>query len=150
MISGLIQEVLAHKSPQLWTIAPEAPVFEAIQMMAEHNTGALLVVSGERLVGVLSERDYTRKVALKGKNSKETKVIEILDTAMVTVTPRHTVEDGMKLMTTHRIRHLPVLEEGRLRGIVSIGDLVNWVIGAQTSTIHQLESYISGHYPGSD
>jgi CBS domain-containing protein len=150
MISGLINEILVHKSPQLWTISPEASVFEAIQIMADRNTGALLVMRGERLVGVISERDYTRKVALKGKNSKETKVGDIVDPSPVSVEPTHTVEHAMKLMTSHRVRHLPVLERDKLVGIVSIGDLVNWVIQAQTSTIHQLESYITGHYPGSD
>jgi CBS domain-containing protein len=150
MISGVINEILAHKNPQLWTISPEASVFESIQMMADHNTGALLVLAGDRLVGVISERDYTRKVALKGKSSKETKVGEIVDPSPVSVEPTHTVEHAMKLMTSHRVRHLPVLDAGKLVGIVSIGDLVNWVIQAQTSTIHQLESYITGHYPGSD
>jgi len=150
MISGLINEILGHKSPQLWTIGPDASVFEAIQIMAERNTGALLVMDGEHLHGVISERDYTRNVALKGKNSKETKVREIVATPPISVTPAQTVEDCMKLMTTHRVRHLPVLEGDKVVGIVSIGDLVNWVISAQTSTIHQLESYISGHYPGSD
>lgn len=150
MIPGVIIEILAHKNPRLWTISPEASVFEAIQLMAEQNTGALLVLSGERLIGIVSERDYTRKVALKGKNSKETKVREIIDTPPVSVTPSHTVEECMKLMTTKRVRHLPVLDGEKLVGIVSIGDLVNWVINAQSSTINQLESYISGHYPGSD
>jgi CBS domain-containing protein len=149
MITGSISEVLAHKSPQLWTISPDAPVFEAIQVMADRNTGALLVLDGERLRGVISERDYTRKVALRGKNSRETRVREILD-APHPVTPLHTVEECMKLMTNHRVRHLPVLEGEKVIGIVSIGDLVNWVISAQSSTIHQLESYISGHYLGGE
>jgi len=149
MITGVISEILAHKSPELWTISPDAPVFDAIQAMADRNTGALLVLEGERLLGVISERDYTRKVALRGKSSRETKVREILDSPHP-VTPTHTVEECMKLMTAQRVRHLPVLEAGKVVGIVSIGDLVNWVISAQTSTIHQLESYISGHYHGAD
>jgi len=149
MIHGFINEILANKGSSTWTISPEATVFEAIQLMAEKNIGALPVISGEQLLGVVSERDYTRKVALKGKSSKEAKVREIL-TPPITATPAHTVEECMKLMTTNRVRHLPILDAGRLVGVVSIGDLVNWIISAQSSTIHQLESYITGHYPGSD
>ena len=150
MIPGSISQILANKSPHLRVIEPDADVFTAIQLMAEHNTGALLVISGDTLLGVVSERDYTRKVALNGRNSKETKVREIIDTPPVSVTPSHTVEECMKLMTNRRVRHLPVLEDQRVVGIVSIGDLVNWVIQAQNAAIQQLETYISGHYPGSD
>jgi CBS domain-containing protein len=150
MIPGTIHEILAHKSPALQIVPPEASVFEAIQAMAERNIGALLVMRGEQLVGVVTERDYTRKVALKGKSSREMQVEAIIDTPPVWVTPSHSVEDCMKLMTSRRVRHLPVLEGNKVVGIVSIGDLVNWVISAQSSTIHQLESYISGHYSGSD
>jgi len=149
MIPGIINEILAHKSGPLWDVSPDATVFEAIELMAGKNIGALLVMSDEKLLGVISERDYTRKVALKGKSSKETKVREIL-APPVTATPSHTVEECMKLMTTHRVRHLPVLNGERVVGLVSIGDLVNWIINAQSVTIHQLESYITGHYPGSD
>ncbi len=138
MIPGVINEILAHKGPQTWTISPDATVFEAIQVMA-----------GEELLGVISERDYTRKVALKGKSSRETKVREIL-TPPITATPSHTVEECMKLMTSNRVRHLPILDGSKVVGLVSIGDLVNWIISAQSSTIYQLESYITGHYPGSD
>ena len=149
MIPGIINEILAHKSAQIWSVSPDATVFEAIEIMADKNIGALPVMAGEKLVGVLSERDYTRKVALKGKSSRETKVREII-TAPITATPSHTVEECMKLMTTHRVRHLPVLDGERVVGLISIGDLVNWIISAQSVTIHQLESYITGHYPGSD
>lgn len=149
MIPGVISEILSNKSSQLWTISPEATVFEAIQLMADKNIGALLVMSGDKLLGVVSERDYTRKVALKGKSSKEAKVREITATP-VTAMPSQTVEEGMKMMTTHRVRHLPVLEGEKVVGLVSIGDLVNWIINAQSATIYQLESYITGHYPGSD
>ena len=149
MIPGVINEILSNKSSQLWTVSPEATVFEAIQLMAEKNIGALLVMSNDKLLGVVSERDYTRKVALKGKSSKEAKVREITATP-VTVAPSQTIEEGMKMMTTHRVRHLPVLEGEKVVGLVSIGDLVNWIISAQSSTIYQLESYITGHYPGSD
>ena len=149
MIPGVINEILAHKSSQLWTISPDATVFEAIQLMAEKNIGALLVMTGPSLLGVVSERDYTRKIALKGKSSKETRVREIT-APPVTATPSHSVEDCMKLMTANRVRHVPVMEGERVIGLVSIGDLVNWIINAQSATIHQLESYITGHYPGSD
>lgn len=149
MIPGIVNEILAHKAIQLWTVSPDATVFEAIGLMAEKNIGALPVMSGDKLLGVVSERDYTRKVAIKGKSSKETKVREIL-APPVTATPTHTVEECMKLMTTNRVRHLPIMEGERLVGLVSIGDLVNWIINAQSVTIHQLESYITGHYPGSD
>ena len=149
MIPGVINEILAHKNSPTWTISPDATVFEAIQLMADKNIGALPVLSGEQLLGVISERDYTRKVALKGKSSKETKVREIL-TPPITATPAHTVEECMKLMTTNRVRHLPILEGNKIVGVVSIGDLVNWIINAQSATIYQLESYITGHYPGSD
>lgn len=150
MITGVINEILSHKSSQLWSISPEATVFEAIQIMADKNVGAVLVMADDKLVGIATERDYTRKVVLKGKSSRETKVKDIVATPPITVTPSHTVEECMKLMTTHRVRHLPVLDQGKVTGLVSIGDLVNWIISAQSVTIHQLESYITGHYPGSD
>ena len=112
--------------------------------MAEKNIGALLVISGGKLVGVFTERDYTRKIALQGKKSKETQVREVLSTTIVSVTPDHTVEACMKLMTEHRVRHLPVLENEKVTGIVSIGDLVNWTISAQDAAIAQMEQYIAG------
>jgi CBS domain-containing protein len=143
-----IGSVLRNKGSQILSITPEATVFEAIQIMAEKNVGALLVISQGRLVGVISERDYTRKVALKGKSSRQTQVREILSGEIISVTSCHTVEDCMRLMTDKRIRHLPVLEGENIVGIVSIGDLVNWIISAQSRTIDQLESYIAGRYPG--
>ena len=148
MHDATVSELLKHKAPNLWCIAPEATVFEAIQMMADKNIGALLVLSEEKLVGVISERDYTRKIALKGKSSKETPVRDILSTSVIYATPGHTVEECMRLMTHHRVRHLPVLEGERVTGVVSIGDLVNWIISAQNFTINQLENYITGQYPG--
>lgn len=143
--NGTISEILQHKGSQVWTITGDATVYEAIQLMADKNIGAVLVVEGERLVGIVSERDYTRKVVLKGKSSKQTSVREILSEDVVQVTSSHTIEDCMRLMTTHRIRHLPVVEGGQIVGIVSIGDLVNWIISAQSHTIHQLQSYIAGY-----
>ncbi len=149
MIHGIISEILSHKSGPLWTIPPEATVFEAIQRMAEHNIGALPVTQSGKLLGIVSERDYTRKVALHGKSSKDTKIRDILAPA-VTVSPSDTIEECMKRMTSQRVRHLAVIDGEQLAGLISIGDLVNWIINAQNATIHQLESYITGHYPGSD
>ena len=142
--SGNIREILNNKGSVVWTISPDATVFEAIQLMADKNVGALLVTDKEKLAGIISERDYTRKVAIKGKSSKELKVREILSQRVTHVSPDHSVEDCMRLMTEHRIRHLPVLEGDKIKGVVSIGDLVNWIISAQTTTIQQLQTYISG------
>jgi CBS domain-containing protein len=139
-----ISALLHHKGTALWSITPELTVFEAIKLMAEKNIGALLVISGGKLVGVVTERDYTRKIALQGRKSKETPVAEILSSRIVSVTPQHTVEECMKLMTEHRVRHLPVLENEKVTGIVSIGDLVNWTISAQDAAIAQMEQYIAG------
>jgi CBS domain-containing protein len=141
---GTISEILKHKGTQVWSISPEETVFEAIELMAEKNIGALLVIESNRLVGILTERDYTRKVALKGKSSKQTAVKEILTGELIHVIPEHTIEECMRLMTENRVRHLPVLEADRIVGVVSIGDLVNWIISAQSSTIQQLQAYISG------
>jgi CBS domain-containing protein len=141
---GTISEIILHKGGAVWTISPEATVFEAIQLMADKNIGALLVTEGDRLVGVLSERDYTRKVAIKGHTSKELRVREIVSKA-VSVAPHFSIEECMKLMTENRVRHLPVLDGDKIAGVVSIGDLVNWIISAQTTTIQQLETYITGH-----
>lgn len=143
--TGTINEILRQKGVAVWTIRPDATVFEAIQMMADKNIGALLVTEKEKLVGLVTERDYTRKVALKGKSSKDLKVREILSEHLTHVSPAHSIEDCMRLMTERRMRHLPVLEGGAIKGVVSIGDLVNWIISAQTTTIRQLENYIKGY-----
>ena len=142
--NGTISEILHHKGGQVWSISPETMVFDAIQLMADKNIGALLVTQADKLVGILTERDYTRKVALKGKSSKQTPVKEILSGQVIHVNPDHTVEDCMRIMTEHRVRHLPVLDADRIVGVVSIGDLVNWIITAQSSTINLLQTYISG------
>ncbi len=143
--NGTVSEILNYKGTNVWTATPETSVYEAIELMAEKNVGALLVTEGERLVGIISERDYTRKVVLRGKSSKQTAVKEILSGQVIYVTPAHSVEECLHLMTDHRIRHLPVLDGEKIVGVVSIGDLVNWVISAQTSTINQLQTYISGY-----
>jgi CBS domain-containing protein len=146
-ITGHVGALLSSKSPALHTIAPEATVFDAIKLMADKNVGALVVMAGDELLGMISERDYTRKVALQGRSSKETKVREIISAKVITVTPSYTVEECMRLMTEHRVRHLPVLENGKLQGIVSIGDLVNWTIFAQNAALEQMEQYIHGGLP---
>jgi len=144
MKNSPISTLLHHKTAALWSIAPDATVFEAIKLMADKNIGSLLVMSGDRLVGVFTERDYTRKIALQGKSSKDTRVREIISRQIVSATPHHSVEDCMKLMTENRVRHLPVLEGDKVIGLVSIGDLVNWIISAQNAAIAQMEQYIAG------
>jgi CBS domain-containing protein len=143
--TGTISEILNHKGSTVYSVAPDAMVFDAIQLMSDKNVGALLVIEREKLVGIISERDYTRKVAIKGKSSKQTKVREILSDQLIRVSPSHSIEDCLRLMTEHRIRHLPVVNDDEVVGIISIGDLVNWIISAQTSTIFQLQTYISGY-----
>jgi CBS domain-containing protein len=142
-----VSAILAHKGSTVWSVKPEETVFEAIRMMVEKNIGALPVMQAERLIGMISERDYTRKVVIKGKSSKETPVKDIMSEELVVVTPHETVEECMRLMTERRVRHLPVVEDNKLLGIVSIGDLVKWTISAQAATIDQLQKYIDGSYP---
>jgi CBS domain-containing protein len=142
-----ISSVLAHKSPALWSITPEAAVFDAIKLMAEKNIGSLLVMSGKQLVGLFTERDYTRKIALHGKTSKETRVAEIIPPQAITVKPDDSVEDCLRLMTENRVRHLPVMKDAHVIGLISIGDLVNWIISTQNAHIEQMEQYISGGAP---
>jgi len=145
-IATSARTLLEHKGRDIWTISPEATVFEAIQCMAEKNIGALPVVESGRLVGILSERDYMSKVAIKGRSSKETAVRDIMVRDVVTVHPGQTVSECMSLVTERRVRHLPVVEDGALLGMVSIGDLVRWTIATQRVTIEQLEKYIAGGY----
>ncbi len=139
-----ISALLHHKGSTVWNISPEATVFDAIQLMADKNIGALPVTSKGRLAGIFTERDYTRKVALAGKTSKQTFVKEIISPHVISVAPDESVEECMRLMTQHRIRHLPVLQGDEMVGIVSIGDLVNWTISMQDAAIAQMESYIGG------
>ncbi len=142
-----ISLILKHKGGTVWSVTPTASVYQAIEMMAEKQAGALLVISEGKLAGIISERDYTRKVILKGKSSKQTRVKEIMTSPVVCVTPEHTVDECMRVMTTNRIRHLPVVESEKVVGVVSIGDLVHWIISVQEETIGQLENYITGKYP---
>ena len=142
-----VSSLLHSKGSVVWHTSPEASVFDAIKIMAEKNVGALPVLSRDALVGIFTERDYTRKIALMGKTSKDTRVQEVLSGKVICVTSKDSVEECMRLMTEHRIRHLPVVEGGKLLGIISIGDLVNWIISAQNSTIEQMEQYIAGGVP---
>jgi CBS domain-containing protein len=143
-IVGTVTNLLREKDSSLWSIRPTATVYEAIALMAAKNIGAVPVVAAGRLLGIVSERDYTRKVILKGKSSKKTAVDEIMSTDLVTVSPDDTITECMRLMTEQRVRHLPVLEDGELVGILSIGDVVKWIISAQTATIDQLTRYVFG------
>jgi CBS domain-containing protein len=149
MLPEAVSSVLRRKSSdrKVLAISPDASVYEAIAMMAENSIGALLVVSNGVLVGIMSERDYARKVVLQSRSSKDTRVADIMSSPVITVSPTHTVEECMRLMTDRRIRHLPVVEGTTIAGIVSIGDLVRSVITVQGETIQYLQQYITGHYP---
>jgi CBS domain-containing protein len=144
-LTGKIGSLIGKKGGQVWSVAPTASVYDAIALMAEKEIGALPIVEDGRLVGIVSERDYARKVFLKGKASKETSVTEIMSSPVFSVTPSQTVEECMHIVTEQRFRHLPVVDDGRIVGIISIGDLVNWVITEQKQTIHHLEAFIAGH-----
>jgi CBS domain-containing protein len=137
-----VNQLLQAKGREVYSITPEARVFDALKLMADKDVGALVVQEGGKLAGILSERDYARKVILQGKSSHDITVRDIMTGKVITVGPEQTVEDCMALMTGKRIRHLPVIEGGRLAGLLSIGDLVKEVIAEQEQTIRQLESYI--------
>jgi CBS domain-containing protein len=143
-LRATVRTLLKQKSGEIWTIAPEACVYDAIKLMAEKRIGSVLVMDAGRLVGILSERDYARKVVLQDKSSKTTAVQEIMTAPVVSVSMDNTVGECMRIITEKRIRHLPVIEEDAVAGIVSIGDLVNWVINEQQQTIRHLEAYITG------
>jgi CBS domain-containing protein len=142
-----ISGILERKGCEVWSVAPTAPVFEAILRMSQARVGALLVLDRGKLAGIISERDYARKVILKGKSSQDTLIQEIMTTPVISVKPTATVDDCMQLMTDHRIRHLPVLDGGSVVGVVSIGDLVEWIISAHEVMVEQLNDYITGRYP---
>jgi CBS domain-containing protein len=141
---GKVRNILQRKNNVIFSITPETTVYAALELMVEKNVGALLVTEGEELVGIFTERDYARKVILKGKASKETLIREIMTEEPVTVTPDNTIEECMQLMTNKFLRHLPVLENERLLGIISIGDVVKFIIEEQKFIIENLEHYITG------
>jgi len=138
-----VKQLLQAKGGSVLSVAPASSVFDALKLMAEKNVGALLVMNGESLLGIMSERDYARKVILLGKSSHELAVSDIMSDKVITVTPAQTVDECMALMSGRRIRHLPVVDNGRIAGVLSIGDLVKEVIAMQQETIKQLESYIN-------
>jgi CBS domain-containing protein len=143
-LSESIGPILKQKAGHVCSVSPSDSVYDAIAQMAEKQVGALLVTFNEKIVGIVSERDYARKVILKGRSSKETPVSEIMSSPVVTVSPEHSVGECMELITDRHIRHLPVLNGEKIMGVISIGDLVNWILSAQRETIRHLEAYITG------
>jgi CBS domain-containing protein len=143
-----VRSLLRLKGRTVWSIATDATVFSALQLMSEKQIGCLVVLSGGYLAGIVSERDYARKVILKGRSSTDTRVREIMTSPAQYVTPDQTIDEAMRVMTQRRVRHLPVLEGDTVIGVLSIGDLVNWIVTSQQQTIRNLHSYIAGQYPG--
>jgi CBS domain-containing protein len=143
-LTGNVGMLMRNKGGRVWSLAPSASVYDAVAMMAEKQVGALLVMEGMKMVGIISERDYARKVILQGRSSKETPVAEIMSSPVITVTPVHSIGECMQIVTEKRIRHLPVVEREQVMGMVSIGDLVNWVVSEQQATIRHLEAFIAG------
>ena len=146
-ISGTVGTILKRKGNEIWSVRPEQTVYEAIEMMADKGVGALLVMSNGKLAGIISERDYARKVILQGRSSRTTVIREIMTSRVISVSPGDAVDECMELMTRNRIRHLPIMEDERVIGIVSIGDLVKWLVSEQEETIEHLHNYISAKYP---
>ncbi len=139
-----VRHILQVKGYDVWSTTPRTTVFDALRMMADKNVGALLVMDGEKVVGIFSERDYARKVVLQGRSSKETSVSEIMTSKLVTIHPDQTIEEAMEFMTNKRVRHLPVMEDDHLLGMISIGDVLREIIYVQLNTIRQMEEKILG------
>lgn len=146
-ITTPVGSILDRKGHQLWFIEPTSTVFDAISLMAQKNVGALPVMKDSRLLGMISERDYTRKVILQGRVSRETRVADIMTKNVITVSGTESVVDCLELMTKNHVRHLPVMDGDSLTGLVSIGDLVNWIILAQSNAIEDLHRFVTGAYP---
>jgi CBS domain-containing protein len=137
-----VAEILEAKGRSVWTVSPRTSVYDALKLMADKNIGAVAVLEGERLSGIFSERDYARKIILMGKSSKDTPVADVMTTAVVCVPPWRTIDECMAIMTARHVRHLPVLDEGKLAGLVSIGDVVKVIISEQTYAIQELEAFV--------
>ncbi len=146
-VSGTVGSVLKRKGSEVWFVTPDQTVYEAIERMADKAVGALLVISDGKLMGIISERDYARKVILKGRSSRTTLVKEIMTSPVILVTSDQAVDACMDIMTRNRIRHLPIVENEKVLGVISIGDLVKWVVSEQEETIEHLQNYISSKYP---
>ena len=143
-----VASVLKRKGREVWSIAPEAAVYAAVEMIASRGIGALVVLAKNRIAGIISERDYARRVILRGRSSRETRVEEIMSSPVITASPEYTVNTCLRIMNDRRIRHLPVVDgRGRLTGLVSVGDLVYSVLSTQAETIEELETYIANRYP---
>jgi CBS domain-containing protein len=147
-LAGTVRSILQTKGSEVYSLTPEATVYNALEMMAEKKTGALLVIGQGKLLGIISERDYARKGILQGRMSKQTPVSEVMVSPAIVATLDSTVEECMRLVTDHRVRHLAILDRDKVVGVVSIGDLVKSIISAQADTIDHLQDYISGKYPG--
>ena len=145
-MDGSIEVIIKKKGSEVYSITANATIFDALTLMAEKGVGALVVMDGDILEGIFSERDYARKVILAGRSSREMHVHEIMSSEVLTVTPKSTVSECMQHMTNKHCRHLPVVHEGKVIAVVSMGDLVNWIISDQERTIHDLEDFISGDY----
>ena len=139
-----IRQIVEGKGNEIWSVGPDDMVIDAVREMARYRVGAMLVMQDNKMLGMFSERDYARKVILADKSSRETRVAEVMNSPVLTIDPRATAEEGLAFMSQHRIRHLPVTEDGILMGLISIGDLVNAVIGDQKRLIEHLESYVRG------
>ena len=146
-MSDTVRSILRNKGHQVWSATPDDSVLQAIGLMADKGVGALVVLQGDGVVGMISERDYARKVVLQGRSSKDTLVKEIMTSPAVSVSPEHTIDECMKIVTAERIRHLPVIDGGKVVGVVSIGDLVRRLVSIQGETIQYLQEYIAGPHP---